>query len=59
MAEAFTRALSCETVEARSADAMPGSTLNPEMAQAMAERGILLTRRYPGLIDQQTAKDGG
>ncbi len=53
MAEAFTRALSCETVEARSAGTMPGSELNPLVAQAMAERGIPLTGQYPKLIDQQ------
>ena len=53
MAEAFTRALSCETVEARSAGTLPGDTLNPVVAQAMEERGIPLAGQYPKVIDQQ------
>ena len=32
---------------------MPGSELNPLVAQAMVERGIPLTGHYPKLIDQR------
>ena len=53
MAEAFTRALAGGAVEARSAGTLPGSTLNPLVAQAMKERGISLEGQYPKVIDQQ------
>ena len=53
MAEAFTRVLSGGAVEAQSAGTLPGSTLNPVVAQAMEERGISLEGQYPKVIDQQ------
>ncbi len=53
IAEAFTRALSGGAVEAHSAGTLPGSMLNPVVAQAMEERGVPLAGQYPKVIDQR------
>ena len=52
MAEAFTRGLAGDAVEATSAGTLPGGQLNPVIVQVMAERGIDISQGQPKLIDQ-------
>ena len=57
MAEAFTRALSGGSVDAKSAVTMPSEGLNPVVMEVMEERGIPLAGHYPKVIDQQMVDD--
>ncbi|MDC7123793.1 arsenate reductase ArsC, partial [Cellulomonas fimi] len=47
MAAGFLAALSGGAVEVRSAGSMPADQVNPVAVQAMAERGIDISREYP------------
>jgi arsenate reductase len=57
MAEAFAKKYTNGKIEASSAGNKPAQQVNPVVAEAMAERGIDISKNKPRLITVQMAQD--
>jgi arsenate reductase len=57
MAEAFAKKYGKDKIEASSAGNKPAQTVNPTVVEAMAERGIDISKNKPKLITVQMAQD--
>ena len=57
MASALLSQLAADRVEVRSAGSEPADRLNPVVLEAMAERGIDLSKEQPELLDAQAVEE--
>ena len=56
-AQALTRHYAGDAVEVRSAGSEPGSTVNPVVAEVLAERGLSVDDHTPTLLDRDLVQD--